>query len=86
MSASVSTLPIWKKGATVAEWLNELAGMALEHPERWGRVVVVFQKKDAEGYPGAQRMYSRGIQHNTDIMGLLETAKQDLWDYMKGRK
>ena len=85
MSASISTLPVWKKDSTAAEWLEELAAMAREHPERWQRVVVIFEECNAGNQPTKSRMYSRNHDHNTGILGALEGAKLDLWEYMKGR-
>ena len=86
MSASISTLPVWKKGSTAAEWLGELAAMALEHPERFARVVVVFEETNAERHPIKTRQFSYGITTNTDILGTIESAKLELFEYMKGRR
>lgn len=59
--------------------------MALEHPERWARVVVVFEEVNAEKLPIKTRMQSFQIPSNTEILGTLETAKMDVHDYMRGR-
>lgn len=86
MTASISTLPVWKKDSTAAEWLQELAGLALEYPERWGRVVVIFEEFNAEGQPFKLRNHTRGFSCNTDILGALTGAQLELFDYMKGRR
>lgn len=86
MSASISTLPVWKKDSTPAEWLAELAAMALEHPERWARVVVVFEKVNADNLSIQTRSLSYNIKSNTEIIGTLETAKLEVFELMKGRR
>lgn len=86
MSASISTLPIWKKDSTAAEWLQELAACALANPERWPRIVVIFEELDKDGLPFKTRQCSYGIQHNTDILGTLTTAQHELFEHMKGRQ
>lgn len=86
MSASISTLPVWKKDSTAAEWLGELAALAMEHPERWARIVVVFEETNAEKMPIRTKQYSYGIETNTDIMGTLATAQFELFEFMKGRR
>lgn len=86
MAASISTLPVWKKGTTPAEWLEELAAMAREHPERWARIVVIFEEADERGRSAVTRHYERGIDYNTDLLGTLETTKLQVYDYMLGRR
>ena len=84
MSATVSTLPIWKKNSTPAEWLQELAALAIENPERWARIVVIYEEINADGYPIRMRQFSRGIACNNSILGTLVSAQMELFDYMKG--
>ena len=86
MSASIHTIDVWKKNSTAAEWLGELASMALANPEKWARVVVIFEKVNADGAPIETRQFAHGIAHNTDIMGTIETAKLELFEHMKGRR
>lgn len=86
MSASISTLPVWKKGSSASEWLAELSALALENPEKWRRVVVIFEKTNAENMPIETRQFSWGIPSNTDILGTIETAKLELFEHMKGRR
>lgn len=86
MTASISTLPVWKKDSTAAEWLTELAAMALEHPERWGRLVVIFEKVDADNLSIETRSLSYNVGSNTEKLGTLETAKLEVFEQMKGRR
>jgi hypothetical protein len=86
MSASVHTLPIWKKGSTPAEWLEELAGLARENPERWAQIAVVFNELNEEKMPTKTRYYSYGLLTNTDILGALQVGILEVFDYMKGRR
>lgn len=86
MTASISCLPVWKKDSTPAEWLGEMVGLALEHPERFSRVVVIYEEVDEQSRPVLLRSQSYGINSNTDMLGTLEHTKMDLYDHMKGRK
>ena len=86
MTATLATLPIWKKDATPADWLQEVAAIALVYPERFSRIIVVYEQNNPEAQPICTRMQSYGFPHNTDIMGALETAKCELWDLMKNRQ
>jgi hypothetical protein len=86
MTATISTLPVWKKGSTPAEWLSELVGLALENPEKWGRIVVVFEKTNEQGHGVESRYHSYGIETNTDVMGTLAAAQMEIFEYMKGRR
>jgi hypothetical protein len=83
--ASIHTLPNWKKGSTEVEWFQEFAAMAMEHPTRFARVVVIYEEVNAEGMPIKTRMQSRGIADNTSMLGTLAVAQDDLLDHMKGR-
>lgn len=64
----------WKKDATAAERLDELAGLAREHPERFGRFVMCYR----EELPDA-RIKLRTMEYGCDLesaVGLYELAKQ----------
>lgn len=84
MTASIATLPVWKKNTSAAEWLEELAAMAREHPERWERCVVVHVELKND-MPWKTRNYSRNIVTNSEILSTLETAKLETWELMKDR-
>lgn len=83
MSASISTLPVWKKDATPAEWLQEMAAMALVNPERFAKIVVVYEEDTTMG-KSQTRWQQKGYTDNTTILGTLECAKLELFEYMKG--
>lgn len=84
--SNISALPIWKKGSTPAEWLQEMAAMALQHPDRFGRIVVIYEKVSDKGISTETRHQTYGIDSNTAVMASLEFCKLDLWEYMKGRR
>ncbi len=84
MTNNVHVLPIWKKDSTPAEWFQELAMMALEHPERFARCAIVYEEINETGGAIKTRCQSRGIATNTDLIGSLESAKMDVWAYMNG--
>ena len=58
--------------------------MALEHPERFQRIVVVYEEqiKEVTNY----RHSSYGTGTNSDVIGLMETAKRAMFEYMQGRQ
>jgi len=86
MTASISSLPIWKKDSTPAEWLQEIATIAMEHPERFARIVVVCEEENKEGFPYKTRFWSRNHKTNTDIIGSLQVCALEVFEYMKGRR
>lgn len=83
--ATVSCLPIWKRDSTAAEWLQECAAIAMEFPERFDRCVLVYEECNKEGLPIYSRLVSRNIPHNNDLLGTLQAAQMELFDFMKGR-
>lgn len=86
MSATISTLPIWKKDSTAAEWLQEVATIALTHPERFARIVIVADEENKDGLPYKTRFWSRNHRTNTDIVGALQVCVFEVFEYMKGRR
>lgn len=86
MSATVHTLPIWKKDSTAAEWLQEVAAVAMTHPEQFARIVVVYDEENGDGDVWKQRYYARNHKTNSQIVGALETCKLEVFEYMKGRR
>ena len=86
MTASISTLPVWKKDSTAAEWLQELAAIALEHPDFFSRAVLIYEEKNSDGLPFKTRMQSWRHEHNTGIIGALQVAQLEYFEYMKGRR
>lgn len=86
MSATISTLPVWKKDSTPAEWLQEVATLALEHPENFARIVVVAEQLNRENIPDKCRVWTKNVLTNSDTMGVLVTAQHEIYEYMRGRK
>lgn len=84
MSATISVLPVWKKDASPSEWFMEMAAMALASPERFRRIAVVYEEHNNEG--SITRHASYKVETNSDVLGLMETAKLELFEYMKGRQ
>lgn len=85
MSASIYVLPVWKKDATAAEWLQELAAMALANPERFARIVLVYEEIKSDNKSIA-RIQSFQIASNTEVLGLLELGKTETIEWMYGRR
>ena len=85
MSATLSTLPVWKKNSTPAEWLQEVAGVALEFPERFARIVVIAEELNKAGIPNKTRLWDKNIPTNSEIVGVLAIAQMETWERMKGR-
>ena len=85
MTATISTLPIWKKNSTAAEWLEELAGLAREFPERWARVGVVFNEVNENGFAIRTRYFAHGATDNSMLIGMFEEAKLHVYDHMMRR-
>lgn len=86
-TASFATLPVWKANSTAAEWLSEVAALALENPQRFARVIVVAEEFRPETtLPVKSRLYSWHHDHNTGIVGTLQVAQLELFDYMKDRQ
>ena len=86
MSATISILPIWKKGSTSAEWLQEVAAMALHAPESFARIVVVAEQLNKENIPNMCRIWTKSVETNSDTMGILVTAQHEIYEVMRGRK
>lgn len=85
MTAKIQALPVWKKDSTAAEWLQEIAAIAMEYPERFARIVVVNEELNKDGLPVKTRLWSKGLKTNSDIIGALEVAKLETWETMTGR-
>lgn len=86
MTATVDYLPIWKKGATPEERFQELAMMARKHPERFTRMVLVYEGdlplKPGETYPHTEVRYATLGMSNTQALGLLEVGKDKIMRWM----
>lgn len=82
MNNDVSYLPIWKKNASVAERLEEIALIARKYPERFDKLVVLY----VETLPGptpAGLSQLRYIDSNTtthEFMGICQDALMTVWN------
>ena len=77
--SEVTTLPIWKKGATAYERLSELALLAKECPEKFKMFVIVYQ----ETLPNGNWKFKYMDFGATDIfqtIGLLEAGKMKCYE------
>ena len=81
--SKISYLPIWKAKATAEERFYELAMIAHEYPERFTKVVVVYQERlPREGNWTATRQISAGC--NTDeAIGILEQGKMEIYKWTR---
>lgn len=72
-------LPIWKKGATAEEFLQELAMIARKHPERFGKLVLVSEETLPSGETKVA-YFTRQVS-TTEVLGLLELGKMEILRY-----
>ncbi len=70
---SVDYLPVWKRNATAEERFQELAQIAAKHPERFGKICVVYEETLKNGCT-VIRQVSNGANTN-ELIGILELAK-----------
>lgn len=85
---SVTSLPIWKRGATAAERFEELAQLAREKPERFAKVFVVYVELlpipvGGEHSPTVTRYITAGV-NTSEAIGLIELGKYHLLKYTHG--
>lgn len=76
-SQPLAYLPNWKKDATPGERLREVALIADKHPERFGKMVLVYTEENAEGI--YTRMAFGSNTRTSDAMGLLTLGQHRLW-------
>ena len=73
--SNLSVLPVWKKGASVAERLHELALYAQANPERFSRFVACYR----ETLPNGNVQY-RNLSFGCDLdqqIGMFEIGKNE---------
>jgi hypothetical protein len=75
MKDNVDYLPIWKKNATPEEKFMELALIARKHPEKFNRMIVVYQQQH-DGY--TQTRYADNELSLIETLGLIEMAKFEI--------
>jgi hypothetical protein len=80
MTASVDYLPIWKKGATAAERLYELAQVAEKHPDWFDKWVLVHCEDNDKRF---QVRYMNGEGTRTsDCLAVLSAGQMHIWEEM----
>ena len=82
MKDNVDYLPLWKKGATTAERFAELEMIARKHPERFGKLAIVYE----ETLPSKLtkiRQISNGCTTN-ELIGILELGKLQVVEDTRG--
>lgn len=74
--SNISHLPIWKDGATPAERFSEFEAMARQYPDRFGKIVVLYEETLADG----RTILRRFSDHCTtnELIGLLGIAKVEI--------
>ena len=80
--SKIAAIPVWKKNATAAERLQEVAMMALEKPERFVRVVILYEEITDDGIISRQA-FSEGITTN-EALGVIDAAKLDMYLRLRG--
>lgn len=73
---NVDYLPIWKKGSTAEEFLMEVAAIARKHPERFGRIAVIYEQTLEDGSTKVD--YQCKNTTTTELMGVIELAKDQI--------
>ena len=70
---NVEYLPIWKKDSTPEEFLLELSLIARKHPERFKKIVIVFEETMLESDNTKLRHHIKGFSTN-EVIGVLQIA------------
>ena len=81
----VVVLPVWRKNHSACEFLTELATFSIERPEVFARIAVVFEDECNSDDIKHSYLKTWGIETNGMTLQVLETAKLELWDRIKGR-
>lgn len=83
MSAeNILILPVWKKGASAEEWFYDMAMLARTHPDRFSRMVIIYEEMSKDGESSRNDYYCHGV-NTTELMGLIEIGKQRVWDHVR---
>jgi hypothetical protein len=78
---NVDYLPIWKKGATAEERLMELALVARKHPERFNRLLVIYQEDKADTSTVTRYTCNGGT--TAELLGLMTMAEWEIMDVVR---
>lgn len=79
---NIAILPFWKRNATPAEHFAELQMLARKHPERFGKVAVVYEETLPNGCTKI-RQISNGCNTN-ELIGILELGKLQVIEDTRG--
>ena len=80
---TVTYFPYWKAGATAEERLLELAEIARAHPERFDTMIVVYNERTTCNR-FLTRYITSGKEGSMHFVGLLEMAKNKLFEWING--
>jgi hypothetical protein len=75
---TVSTLPIWKKGALAHERLYELAELAREKPEFFQKWVIVYCEDNDKRFKA--RTMEGEHTRTSDALAVLTAGIQHIWE------
>lgn len=81
MTATISTLPIWKEGASTCERLYELAELAREKPELFQKWVIVYCEDNDKRFK--TRSISGPGTRTSDSLAVLQAGILELWESTK---
>ena len=79
---NVEYLPLWKIGATAEERFLEIAMIARKNPERFSKVVVIYESEEDESKQTKLRFAKCGLRNNTELVGILDIVKHDIIEGM----
>lgn len=77
-TATIDYLPIWKKNATSAERLRELAMIADKHPERFAKWVLVYCEDNDKRFQ--VRTMSGEQTRTSDCFAVLAAGSHHIWE------
>ena len=88
VTASIDYLPIWKKDATACERLQEIAEIARKYPERFDRLLVVYESvpDTSDGGNTTKIRYACNGCDTTTLLGLIEEAKEEIHVVTRGAR
>ena len=76
MPDNIDYLPIWKKDSTPYEFLQELSMIARKHPERFAKVVILYEETLPNGNTLLHSNY-KNVNTN-ELIGLLNIVQHDI--------
>jgi len=86
MTASIDYLPIWKKDATAEEWLLQVAAIARKHPERFDKVVLIYESRDLPGTTASEIRYACNNVNTDELLGILVQTIEEVHIVTRGQR